>query len=100
LDPDTMQMENVIRVGDVGGVGPFALAFDPFTLEDVARRLPVEQDPRDPDLDLKRYRFAYLASFTQSFVQVIDLDGSRTDKSTFEQVVFNLGVPTPPKGSN
>ena len=100
LDPDTMQMENVIRVGDVGGVGPFAMAFDPFTLEDVARRLPVQQDPRDPDLDLKRYRFAYLASFTQSFVQVLDLDGSRTDKSTFEQVVFNLGVPTAPKGSN
>ncbi|HEX7666917.1 MAG TPA: hypothetical protein VF407_20450, partial [Polyangiaceae bacterium] len=100
IDPETNNTENIIRVGDVGGVGPFALTFDPFTMEDVARRLPVPQDPRDPDLDLKRYRFAYLASFTQSFVQVIDLDGSRTDKSTFEQVVFNLGEPTPPKGTS
>jgi hypothetical protein len=98
-DPDSKQMENVIRVGDVGGVGPFAMAFDPFSMEDVARRLPVVQDPRDPDLDLKKYRFAYLASFTESFVQVLDLDGSRPDKSTYEQVVFNLGSPTPPKGS-
>jgi hypothetical protein len=92
-------MENVIRVGDIGGVGPFAMAFDPFSIEDVARRLPVAQDSRDPDLDLKKYRFAYLASFTESFVQVIDLDGSRPDKSTYEQVVFNLGSPSPPKGS-
>lgn len=98
-DPDSKQMENIIRVGDIGGVGPFAMAFDPFSMEDVARRLPVAQDPRDPDLDLKKYRFAYLASFTESFVQVIDLDGSRPDKSTYEQVVFNLGQPTPPKGS-
>ena len=98
-DPDSKQMENIIRVGDIGGVGPFAMAFDPFSMEDVARRLPVAQDPRDPDLDLKKYRFAYLASFTESFMQVIDLDGSRADKSTYEQVVFNLGSPTPPKGS-
>ncbi|MEO8874779.1 MAG: hypothetical protein ABI461_04255, partial [Polyangiaceae bacterium] len=99
-DPDSKRMENIIRVADLGAIGPFAMTFDPFTLEDVARRLPVKQDPRDPDLDLKRYRFAYLASFTESFVQVIDLDGSRADKSTYEQVVFNLGEPSPPKGSN
>ncbi len=99
IDPETDNTENIIRVGEVGGIGPFALAFDPFTMDDVARRLSVPQDPRDPDLDLKRYRFAYLANFTESFLQVLDLDGSRTDKSTFEQVVFNLGEPTPPKGS-
>jgi len=99
-DPDSKQMENIIRVGDLGGIGPFAMAFDPFTMDDVARRLPVAPDPRNPDLDLKKYRFAYLASFTESFVQVIDLDGSRADRSTYEQVVFNLGTPTPPKGSN
>jgi hypothetical protein len=86
--------------------GPFAMAFDPFSLEDVARQNPVPPDPRHPDapgapypLQLKTYRFAYVASFTNSYVQVIDLDDSRTDKSTFETVVFTLGNPTLPKGT-
>jgi hypothetical protein len=30
---------------------------------------------------------------------VIDLDQSRKDKSTFETVVFTLGTPTLPKGT-
>jgi hypothetical protein len=88
------------------GNGPFALAFDPFSLEDMALEGPVLGDPRHPDaadatnpLQLKAYRFAYVASFTNSYVQVIDLDDSRTDKSTFETVVFTLGNPTIPKGT-
>jgi hypothetical protein len=83
------------------GPGPFAMAFDPFDLNDVATHAVVKtdsrHDPRAPaDPPLKRYRFAYVASFTQSYVQVIDLDQSMP---TFESVVFTLGNPTPPKGS-
>jgi len=37
-NPDTQQLENVIRVG----LGPFAMAFDPFTFEDVAANKKVE----------------------------------------------------------
>jgi len=88
------------------GPGPFAMAFDPFVLAEVAANAPVALDDRTyPPLPLpphiqkqplKRYRFAYVASFTQSYVQVIDLDQSQP---TFESVVFTLGNPTPPKGS-
>ena len=79
------------------GPGPFAMAFDPFTLDDVAKNKPVGPDTRqDASLNLQTYRFAYVASFTQSYVQVIDLDQTQP---TFESVVFTLGNPTPPKGS-
>jgi hypothetical protein len=90
------------------GPGPFAMAFDHFSLDDVAVNAkdrvattdpsnPEGLDPRqDPRLGLKPYRFAYVASFTQSFVQVIDLD--QTQPVTYESVVFTLGKPTPPKG--
>jgi hypothetical protein len=80
------------------GPGPFAMAFDPFSLEDVAAQTPPPPDHRyDPSLGLtSSYRFAYVASFSQSFVQVIDLDQS---KPTFESVVYTLGAPTPPKGT-
>jgi len=94
-DPNANMVEAFINVG----VGPFAMAFDPFTLQNVALHAPVPQDPREPDLDLKVYRFAYVASFTDSYVQIIDLDNSRTDKSTFEQIVYTLGTPTLPKGT-
>jgi hypothetical protein len=104
-DPDAGVVENVIYVGP----GPFAMAFDPFRMSDVASRAPVAVDPRvDPALSLKRYRFAYVASFTQSYLQVIDLDdsigplvpgGPAVSDYTFERVVFNLGTPTNPKGS-
>jgi hypothetical protein len=90
------------------GAGPFAMAFDPFTLDDVVAsslNIPpfgseLEPDPNVnvPGLNppLNRYRFAYVASFTDSYVQVIDLDAR---SPTFEAVVFNLGYPTPPKGT-
>jgi hypothetical protein len=76
------------------GPGPFAMAFDPFVLDDVAQNKPVKPDSRQTNLNT--YRFGYVASFTQSFVQVIDLDQTQP---TFESVVFTLGNPTPPKGS-
>jgi hypothetical protein len=95
-DPDLGVVENIIRAGP----GPFAMAFDPFTLDDVALRKPVAKDMSHPEVDLKVYRFAYLASFTNSFVNVIDLDNSRQDKSTFETVVYTLGQPTLPKGTH
>jgi hypothetical protein len=91
-------VENVIEVG----AGPFAMAFDPFDLNDVARGAAVPPDLRQADpAHLKTYRFAYLALFTNSYLQVIDLDDSLTDVSarTFENVVFTLGQPTTPKGT-
>lgn len=95
IDPDTRSLESLI----VTAPGPFAMAFDPFDLDAVARREKVPQDTRWPDRDLKRYRFAYVSSFLNSYIQVLDLDGSLADKSTFESVVFNLGAPTTPKGT-
>ncbi len=94
-DPDAQRMEASFRVAP----GPFAMAFDPFDMEDVASRTKVPVDPRHLTTGLLRYRFAYLASFTESFIQVIDLDNSRTDKTTFELPVFTLGAPTLPKGT-
>jgi hypothetical protein len=95
-DPDAGALEGILRVGR----GPFALAFDPFSVEDAALGRHVAADPRQaPDPGVLRYRFAYLASFTDSFLQVLDLDASRTDKSSFETIVFRLGAPTAPKGS-
>jgi hypothetical protein len=99
-DPDTGMMENVIRTAP----GPFAMAFDPFTMEDVAQRAVVPSDDifepvSNGTTPIHKYRFAYLASFTESYVQVLDLDNSRPDKSTFEVPVFTLGGPTLPKGT-
>ncbi len=77
------------------------MAFDPFILEDVAAHKKVELDPREPALvgipQINRYRFGYVASFTNSFVQLIDLDNGYPN--TFERVVYTLGSPTLPKGS-
>jgi len=92
-DPDAGALENMIRVAP----GPFAMAFDPFSLEDVATHAQVPIDARDPNI--RRYRFAYIASFTQSFVQIIDLDNAVPNPVTFERVVYTLGRPTNPKGS-
>ncbi len=79
------------------GIGPSAMAFDPFTLEDVAIHANDPLDQRQkPELGLRNYRYGYVSSFTDSYVQVIDLDES---SPTFESVVFTLGNPTPPKGT-
>jgi hypothetical protein len=100
-DPDGGVLENVLSVG----IGPFAMAFDPFDITDVATHKPVPIDPRDQDLGLRRYRFGYVASFTQSYVQMIDLDNAvrpgppEAANATFEKVVFTLGIPTNPKGT-
>lgn len=94
-DPDAAALENVVRLG----AGPFAMAFDPFDLDEVARHVQVPIDPRDAATGLRRYRFAYVASFTQSFVQVLDLDNAVPNTPTFERVVFTLGHPTNPKGT-
>lgn len=96
IDPDGMTVENILHVGS----GPYAMAFDPFSLEDVAMHKPVPMDTREPaSRGLRRYRFGYVASFTNSFVQLIDLDNAQADRSTFERVVFTLGQPTAPKGT-
>jgi hypothetical protein len=83
-DPDQEATEKIINVGP----GPFAMAFDPFVLEDVGAHKSAGG----------AYRFAYVASFTQSFVQMIDLDNSQPTAETFERVVYTLGQPTNPKG--
>lgn len=89
IDPETGELERILRAGR----GPFALAFDPFDLEAAIRH---DMVPRDANGALT-YRFGYLASFTESFVQVIDLDRSDPATPTFEKIVFTLGKPTPPK---
>lgn len=94
-DPDARRIETSVRTAP----GPFALAFDPFDLEDVAALSAVPDDPKNPGIGLRQYRFAYLASFTESFIQVFDLDNSRNQGTTFELPVFTLGAPTLPKGS-
>lgn len=94
-DPEAGVLENVIKVG----VGPFAMAFDPFNLDDVAQHKPVPIDQRPGDQEIRHYRFGYLASFTQSYMQLIDLDNAVPATQTFEKVVFTLGRPTNPKGS-
>ena len=107
IDPETRELENTIRVE----AGPYALAFDPFDPNDAALRGPVAKEAVEvlpnpdgspslsPELaTVHKYRFAYVASFTKSTVQVIDLDNSLPKKDTFEKVVFTLGEPTLPKG--
>jgi hypothetical protein len=105
-------LETIIYVG----AGPFAMTFDPFTLAEVAAHeadeengtnlLHVGPDPRqDLTLNLKTYRFGYVASFTNSYLEVIDLDDSlktstgAPNQETFEQIVFTLGQLTSPKGT-
>ena len=91
------------------GAGPFAMAFDPMPLPCAAvgnPRSPVWNDWSCPAMpvgdasSLGSYRFAYVANFTQSYLQLIDLDNSVPARSgyTFEQVVFTFGLPTNPKG--
>jgi hypothetical protein len=96
-------VENYIYVGQ----NPYSLAFDPFgdipaaagnpnapTMADIATHARVQPlSAASPG----RYRFAYVGIFTQSYVQMIDLDDSAFT-GTFEQVVFNLGEPSIPKG--
>ncbi len=94
-DPDNESIDAIIPVG----LGPFSLAFDPFDFNGAARGDAVAIDPRDADLGLKKFRFAYVGSFSQSYLQVIDLDNSTADKSTVFTVVYTVGVPTSPKGS-
>lgn len=95
LDPSQPlpQLESVIRTGP----GPFAMAFDPFDADAVARHELVPTSARGDNI--KKFRFAYIASFLHSYIQVVDLDGSNPNKNTFETIVFNVGQPTPPKGS-
>jgi hypothetical protein len=108
VNPDTQTIEASIPVGQ----GPFAMAFDPFDPLDVAlnRQVQPSNGPittaftqadgsSTEQIPLPPYRYAYVASFTNSFVQVIDLDNSEPDKSTFETVVYTLGSPSVPKGN-
>ena len=108
VNPDTNTTEATIAVGG----GPFAMAFDPFAPLDVALAAPVQPpgkpvtvsfNPGDGSateaIPLPSYRFAYVASFTNSYVQVIDLNNSERNKATFETVVYTLGTPSVPKGN-
>jgi hypothetical protein len=80
------------------GGGPYALAFDPFSLQAAATNAVVPTDARqDSSLGLLQYRFAYVASFTQSYVQMIDLDMEAPEGGSFP-IAYTLGKATPPKG--
>jgi hypothetical protein len=87
-DPDAQAVENVIFVGP----GPFAMAFDPFDPDAMATNAVPTADATG-----MTYRFAYVASFRDSFVQLLDLD--QNSPATYEHVVYTLGTPTPPKGT-
>ena len=101
-DPENNAIESVVYTGR----GPFAMAFDPMPLNCIAIGDPgspawnaAHCPPIQRSSPLNPYRFGYVANFTDSFVQVLDLDGSSTSAAyTFEQIVFTLGIPTPPKG--
>ena len=94
--PEQAVPEHVIYTGP----GPFAMAFDPMPLECVAIGDPTSALwPTGCKQYESGFRFGYVASFTQSYVQLIDLDATTASApSTFENVVFTLGNPTPPKG--
>jgi len=108
FDPSTGQQEASISVG----AGPFTMAFDPYSPLDVALNAHVQpmgapitesftpvDGGKSIDIPLPKYRFAYVASFTNSYVQIIDLDNSEASKATFETVVYTLGTPSVPKGN-
>jgi hypothetical protein len=139
FDPDQVEALGQLAVPEAVlyvGPGPFAMAFDPFcgglvdasgkatpsrcgpdepfgdvALSEVHAGEPAFLVPADPKLPagVRAYRFAYLTSFTQSYLQVIDLDDSPQpppgqsapprSQRTFEQIVYTLGKPTPPKGT-
>jgi hypothetical protein len=74
--------------------------------------VPVDPKPNGAAFGLRTYRFGYLATFTDSYLQVIDLDDSLSpppsptsagaparSQETYESVVFTFGNPTPPKGT-
>ena len=96
-------VENYVYVGQ----NPYSMAFDAFgelaagnpnapSMTDIAthKQVPALTSAQNHS---QRYRFAYVGIFTQSYLQMIDLDDSAFT-GTFEQVVFNLGRPTIPKG--
>jgi hypothetical protein len=87
-DADSLAQESSIRVAQ----GPFAIAFDPFGYADAATKRIA---PRDVD-GRARYRFAYVASFSKSTVQLIDIDASSNGAATYGRVVFTLGKPGTP----
>ena len=81
IDPETLRTEGTIHTGR----GPYTAAFDVF-------------DPHGASEAAVRagYRFAYVANFTQSFLQVVDLDRR---SPTYLRVIYTLGTPHAPKGS-
>jgi DNA-binding beta-propeller fold protein YncE len=120
IDPEQLSAGSNAVVAQIRtGPGPYAMAFDPFDLDAVATNAAVPfdsrsqttiqataqaNDPLNGKPALRTFRFAYVASFTDSFVQVLDLDQSfhddrLGDQSTFETIVYTLGVPTQPVGS-
>lgn len=81
IDPETLRTEGTVHTGR----GPYTAAFDGFDASFAAGA----PSPAN-------YRFAYVASFTQSFIQVLDLDRR---SPTYLRVVYTLGTPHSPKGS-
>ncbi|APR99406.1 YncE family protein [Pajaroellobacter abortibovis] len=88
-DPDRRAIADIIQVES----GPHAMAFDPFSWEDVARRAVVPKDARWSSFELQRYQFGYVASFRKSSVQVLDLMAAHP--TTFGRPVLTLGAAAP-----
>ena len=99
-DPDPARPGKLLDQRDVtvtGYDGPITMwVKDPVTHREVEVTRTINLNK---PIDLKKYRFAYVASFTQSYLQLIDLDNAVPNPITFEKIVYTLGVPTNPKGT-
>jgi hypothetical protein len=67
-DPDSRLVSNVIRTHR----GPYSMTFDP------ARKL------------------GFVCNFTDSTIQVVDLDSSPEHAATYQRIIYSVGVPSGP----
>jgi hypothetical protein len=94
-DPEARAVEAIIRTAP----GPFAMAFDPFDMKQAVQHAQVATGAK-LEVTQRTYRYGYIASFTNSVVQVLDLDNARPANTTFERILLTLGEPSKPKGTN
>ena len=80
-----------------GGRGAVRARFRPVRLGR-RRRHATRPGPR-PDHGFASLPLRLPRELTESYVQILDLDGSQADKTTYENIVFTLGAPTLPLGT-
>lgn len=67
-DPDSRRISNVLRTHR----GPYAMTFDPVR------------------------KLGFICNFTDSTIQVIELDPARAGQPDFERIIYSVGVPSGP----